>query len=477
MGRKKVPEHRRKTAYPPLHILSLPLEVLLQIIADIDDLPSLILLSISCSKLRNIVDKNFLYRLITFYTTDQFLKFAHCHLPQRLSLTRRAVTEPSTRINYIQVVHFVKPPTIDNTSTPVSIAGTYAVDTKETDLYQSFVKCLKVLINEAYGLKEVRISEISPQFTLCLDPSEGTSKTKKLLPHQVRRLEKLVLTAQSGWNIPFKTGHVALISCYFDEIQELKLNRFVITEGKLAGEFMALKCKIDCLVASACKFSDARRGKRQPAAVFSLISALTMAEIHLGSDLSLIDFVKANNKLTRLSIDISSPIFYTTDAGNVKQFNFSKYNNFFKLVCSGKGGYSLLKEVVLTEFDLFDSYGHQHDKLLEMVPEECEDESETEVDVDSWVEKPTNTFTHFLEYLGNVPFVTFIVKNKPMTMHTCKNCGFTVEEATKPVTSLLPHEWAIVLTPILNNPNCSVMVCDHNLRHLFQRRPSSHSIY
>lgn len=475
MGRKKVVAGlRKRNAYPLLHLHLMPLEILSQIFHNLkDDVGSLLLLALLCSKFNNIVCKNFLYHLIVFRTIDQFTRFAHAHLPQKTSLRRFGSTEPSTKINYIRSVHFINPPTASSTNTLTSIAGIYEVDTLGSVPvdYQSFVTHFRTLLNEAFGIKEVIISEILPKFEFLGDllvPSSTSSlKLRFKSPRPARCLEKLVLTAQSGWNIPFKPVHIALFICIFDDITELRLKNFVIKEGKLLLDTPIKPISIDSLVLSACIYADPKKvqQRRKGSALFANTTLLTLNDLQHGADLSLIDFIKLNEKLTRLSIDIGSNIFYYLDQDKTSKFNFSKYNNFFKLVCSGQGGYSTLKEVVLTNFDLFHSFSHQHEKQLDAITEEDEEEQE-----DDWIEPPTNTFEYFLKHLSNVPFLTIVVKDSPKVMHTCVNCGFTVEETTKSITSLLPHEWAIILAPILCNKKCSVMIFDHSITNLFTRK-------
>lgn len=466
MGRKKVVKPRLHTKYPLLHLHSLPYEILLQIFGYVDDLTGLLSLVLTCSKFNNIISKTFLYRTIQFQSTSQFLRFALAHLPLKTS-RRFGLNEPSAAINYIRSVHFVNPPTNDSAATLTLIAGTYTVDSILNDgvlQYNNFITHLKSLLNEAYGLKEVKISEISPQFEFppefLVPPSSLKLKFKTSKP--TRSLERLVLTAQSGWNFPFKVSHISLFLYVFDEISELKLNNFVISESRLLSDTLSKPFTVGCLVLHGCIYADSKKKeKRVSTDIFGRTTSLLLEDIQSGSDLSLIDCIKLNDKLFRLSLDISSKIFYWVDPEDkTKKFNFARFNNFFKLVCSGQGGYCNLKELVLTNFDLFHSYTHQHDKLDAIQEEE-----------DSWVEPPTNTFEVFLDNLSRVPFLTIVVKDAPKVMHTCVNCGFKVEEEeTKSIGSLLPHEWAIILAPLFNNDNCSVLIYDHELRPLFSRK-------
>lgn len=468
MGRKSaLKDLKRSAKYPSLHLHSLPYEILLQIFSHVDDVSDLLLLALVCSKFNTIISKTFLYQTITFKKTSQFLRFALAHLPLKNLSRRFGLNEPSGKINFIKSVHFINPPTNDDSAPQTQIAGTYSVDSVLNDLsqYSSFVSHLKSLLNEAYGLKEVRISEISPQFEFSLEFLLPTSSFLKFrVPRPTRCLERIVLTAQSGWTIPFKVGHIALFVHVFDEVSELKLNKFVVSDSKLVGEPVAKNFSIGGLVLNACIYADSKKDlKRKCADVFAKTLSLLLEDIKCDKDLSLIDCIKLNDRLTSLSIDISSGIFYHVDpADKSKKFNFSKFNNFFKLVCSGQGGYAKLKEVVLTNFDLFSSFTHQHKKPLDVIQEEEEE--------DDWVAKPTNTFEFFMGYLSQMPFLTIVVKDTPKVVHTCVNCGFVEEEETKSISSLLPHEWAIVLAPLLVNDKCTVQIYDHAFRPLFSRK-------
>ncbi|OBA16988.1 hypothetical protein METBIDRAFT_80156 [Metschnikowia bicuspidata var. bicuspidata NRRL YB-4993] len=473
IGRKKVAFNRRTDgAYPPLHICLLPFEVLLQILSHVQkNVNDLLLLALTCSKLNTIILKFFLYRKLSFLSALKFDSFAQAHLPHKISsLARRFVSsEPSGKINFITSVHFVNPPTYSNFNAHTHIAGSYAVDTLKSDLseYRYFVKSLQSLLNEAFGLKEVRLSEISPQFDFAPELVESASllglKSRFKSHKQTRCLEKLVLTAQSGWTIPFKASHVSLFTSIFQRISILHLNNFVINEQKLVSESPSHPPSIESLLLSACIYVDSKKtAKRKCVGLFVETSSLEMSLMQHGTDLSLIDLVKVNDKLSRLSIDISSAIFYHVDsADNKPKFNFTKYNNFFKLVCSGAGGYANLKEIVLTSFDLFHTFSHQHEKsTLDVIQEEGSD----------GFESLSNTFEGFLKNLSAIPFLTIVVKEAPKVVRTCKNCGFTIKEDTKKISSLRQDEWYIILAPILLNNKCSLVVYDHKLQTLFSRR-------
>lgn len=478
MGRKKVVSPVVKVNYPPLHLHSLPYEIIVQIFDNLaGNLQHILALASVCRKFNSIINKNFLYNSLLFHSPAQFLRFAHAHLGQKTSLSLRS-HGPSPRINYIRLISFVNPPANDAASKLTQIAGTYLFDCLEEGIsvYQNFVTELKNLMNEAYGLKEIRMTEIAPQFAFQPPESSSFSSIKHHFraPKPTRSLTKLVLSTQSGWNIPFKLSHILLFLEVFDQISELKLNNFILNESKLVAETLPKPVTVDCLVLTSCIYTHSRRSgqKHECAELFVKTTSLLLEKIRNGADLSLIDFIKVNDHLRRLSIDVSSPIFYACDPNDFAlKFDFTKFNNFFELVCSGQKGYLGLREVVLTSFDLFNSYSHEHEKTaLACIEEEDEDEEEKEEGVrDPWAKKPTNTFDSFLESLSKVEFLTIVVKEAPKVMHTCKNCGFRVEEESKTIASLLPYEWSIILAPILRNPLCSVLIYDHTLQVIFSR--------
>lgn len=479
MGRRKVAHPKNVPKYPLLHLHSLPYEILIAIFSLLP-LETLIQLSLLCLKFHNIVCKNFIYQDVYFKLTSHFIRFADAHLSLRASLARRfGLNEPSSMINYIRKVHFVNPPTNDKEASLTLIAGTYNVENvnRGTSKYDAWVTSFKCLLNEAYGLKEVSITEISPLFEF---PPEFMADSLLLLTLKFsfrrhapsRTLERLLLTAQSGWTIPFKIGQMLIFALVFDQINELQLNKFVINETKLLSDNWDKKLRVDSLIANACIYSDSKKAaKRRCTNIFGHTCLLLLLDIHHGADLSLIDFVKLNGRLGRLVIDISSKVFFTTE-NSVTTFNFTKFNNFFKLVCSGQGGYSDLREIVLVNFDLFHDFSHQHkNRPLDVIQEDSELASlEDEPEVDDWVEPSKNTFEYFLRYLLQMPNLTIVIKERPKVMHTCVKCGFTLEEEHKKISSLLPHEWAIILAPVLCNPNCNVNIYDHAWTALYSRK-------
>lgn len=477
LGRKKVVTPVIKAHYPPLHLHSLPYEILIQIFDYVTvQLQDILSLALVCRKFNSVVNKTFLYNTLEFHSPAQFLRFSYAHLSQKTSLSLRS-TGPSSRINYIRLITIINPPVNETASKLTQIAGTYNFDcvNEGLSLYQNFVAQLKTLMNEAYGLKEIRMLDIAPQFAFPTSENSSFSSIKQHFrtPKPTRSLTKLVLGTQSGWNIAFRLNHILLFLEVFDHISELKLNNFILNESKLVSESLPKPVNVECLVLKSCIYTDSRRpGKKHECAdLFVKTTSLLLEQIRNGSDLSLIDFIKVNNHLRRLSIDVSSPIFYLCDPNDLSlKFDFSKFNNFFELVCSGQKGYQDLKEVILTNFDLFNSYSHEHEKsALACIEEEDEDNEEEQVSGDPWAKKPKNTFDDFLDFLSKVEYLTIVVKEAPKVVHTCKNCGFRVEEDSKAISSLLHHEWVIILAPILKNPCCSVTIYDHALNRLFSR--------
>lgn len=407
----------------------------------------------------------FLYEHIEFSNTSRFIKFAHIHLPQRASPLRFVLSEPSSKINFIRRIHFVNPPVFNELSPPMKIAGSYSICTLDLgiDQYKGFVRNLQLLVNEAYGLKELYISELLPQFKFSSEFVDSQSIPLKLRFKSrapVRTLDKLCLSAQSGWSIPFKVDHVSLFVKIFGHIETLELRNFVINDAKLEDS-SPLPLPVQSLVLLACTYSK-QLCKRKGLDVFGGISFLKLDSITHVNDLFLIDAIKASSKLTKLSIDISSSIFYLVDpVDNSWKFQFCKYNNFFKLLCSGKGGYANIKQLILTQFDLFHTMSHRHDSGLGTIEEESEDQESTEENRD--------TFEYFMNYLSSIPFLTIVMKKEPMVLHTCKNCGITVTENTKRVAHLREEEWKIILMPLLTNKSCCISIYDYNMHPLFHR--------
>lgn len=223
----------------------------------------------------------------------------------------------------------------------------------------------------------------------------------------------------------------------------------------------------------------------------------------------MIDFMKANHTLLNLIIDFDSPVFYSVNEMGERLFDFIRFNSFFKLVCSGQGGYKSVKELILTNFDLFKHYIHVHKKngrSLATITEEEEEEGKEEEEEDheqqdnnreqspsdvdrrlwyphinaNYTESPIlsrprdDTFDALLSNLAPVPSLTFILKVRPELVHTCARCGFTKTEVDTQITSLNNNDWWILLSPLLHaNESCHVKIMNTNFQVIFERFPNS----
>lgn len=493
MGSKKVLKTRKPDVnYPMFHICSLPYEILLQIFYHVkDSIQTLLNLSMTCAKFNSIINKNFLYKALTFKSGAQFEKFSQHHLPSlKSSLTKKLKTnESSSKINYIESVHIINPPSRDTTF-KTSIAGSYDVESVEVSgsevSYTHFVSSLQTLLAETYGLKTLKFSEISPLFSLPeeIDTNESSyfhilKKTKAK-----KTLERLILQGQSGWNIAFKPSLILSFINVFDTIGDLTLNNFVINDSKLLSASVPKCISIQRLSLNSCIYPEQTFNRTSPnkkklcSPLFANTTTLQLQNIQTKQDLSLIDFVKLNGKLQTLILDIDSKIFYDHNMEtNDKSFNFTTYNNFFKLVCSGQGSYSSLKELVLMNFDLFDCDGHMHH-----VRENTEEE-----EGDDWIETSTDRFQKLQSYLSQIYNLKIILKEKKNMVHTCVKCGirFQLEADIDPlkdsgartIVSLRDTEWSILLKPLLTgNENCNVIIYDHDLQVIFSRISHSFAI-
>lgn len=480
MGRKKVVLRTRGSVdYARYHLLSLPYEILLQVLDQIkDDIRALLNLSLSCFKLNTIINKTYLYKNLTFKNPYQFSKFSQYHLPiVKSSFSRKlGLDESSSKINYIQSVHLINPPPKDSSNYKTSIAGSYGVETNHrTDNqlnYSHFIQSFISLLNEAFGLKTIQISEISPHFTF---PDEITNNDHNYLTRHIKRpkpkrvLPNLILKGQTGWTLPFKVSHISSIINIYDTIENLSLYNFVINESKLIEYSIQKPISIITLTLNACLFLDSsskkQNCKRIAPDVFSQTSCLQLFNIQTVQDLSAIDFVKLNSKLLCIVIDFDSKIFFEFNSQD-KHFNFSRYNNFFKLICSGQGGYSTLQEIVLLNFDLFDCYGHIHN-----IREPTLDEQD-----DNWIETPTDKFHQLLSHLSRSKNLTIILKETESVVHKCVKCGFTTGDRDDPfsdvktIGTLNRTEWSILLDPLLSgNKKCNVKILDHSLNSVYTR--------
>ncbi|KAI5953088.1 hypothetical protein KGF57_004080 [Candida theae] len=392
------------------------MEILLRIFRSLhSDKQPLLPVARVCRNFYHIVCKYFIYREIQFKTSEEFFKFASHHL----------TTEVSSKINYLETVTFVNPQVKKTSNQSINIAGSYAVEsnsrTKDTLSYTEFLSTLKSLFSHAYGLKCVRFIEIAPEFAFPLDFKQKTSTSlfKRKVTKRKRRLGKLVLRPQSGWSIPLKDIHLSLFCEYFDSIDELHLVDFIIDQP------INVNIKVEKVVFQSCSYSIKK--VKSPSPLFKDVSVLELQGLTSSMQLSLIDLVKLNNKLNTLILDLNSSVFYLNG-----EFNFTKFNPFFRLLCSGGGGYANMKTLVLKNFDLFNYL--KHDDLHE--------------DVDSWIEPPTNNFETFIKYVSFIPNLIITLKKTPVRVNTCKKCGFKKQQSDKLIETLTRQEWEIFLKPL-----------------------------
>ena len=250
----------------------------------------------------------------------------------------------------------------------------------------------------------------------------------------------------------------------YGAIDELVLHNFVLDDLKLTSSSKI--GGINKLVLFSCIYSNSlskkvpNQKKRCPD-ILAEVTELRLLNILSGSDLSVIDVIKQNGKLSKLTLDLDSQVFYlmTKNSSNEKQFNFARYNLFFKLLCSGQGFYANLTELELINFDLFDSFRHKH-----KIKEEDEDN-------DDWVAPLTDTFESLLTYLSTIQNLSIVLKERPKKVRTCIKCGFTKsEQPDKKIHSLNNREWSILLHPLLSeNEDCTVKIFDHKGNRVFVR--------
>ncbi|WLF80244.1 hypothetical protein PVL30_004020 [Lodderomyces elongisporus] len=419
IGRRGTPfVKRRAPEYPTAHLYSLPTEILLRIFQYFSNDPqTLIILSSVCVKFSNIINKCFLYKSIEFKTPISFFRFANSHLS----------SEPSNKINFVQNVTFVNPQSQKSSKHKITIAGSYAVESESgltSDLtYTDFIKALGTLCTRTYGLQTLQFSEISPEFAF---PTEFKASSSNIFKRKIvktkRRLPKLILKSQTGWSIPLRDTHLSLVCEYFDVIDELELVNFIL-DAPIYSSIL-----IKRITFTSCSYAS-KKGNKSPCRAFKDVQTLQLSRITNSSELSLIDLVKIDNhKLNTLVLDLSSTLFYERG-----EFNFTKFNPFFKLLCSGEGGYARLKTLVLVNFDLF-SY-LQHDDVHIR-------------DVDSWVEPPTNNFETFMAYISHVPELILQLKKTAIKVKTCKRCGFTEQYQDRQIEHLTRDEWKHFLKPL-----------------------------
>ncbi|CUM45531.1 uncharacterized protein AC631_04706 [Debaryomyces fabryi] len=475
IGRKRVfTKSKPNVNYPTAHLCSLPVEILFEIFNCFeDDLKVLLNLSLVCNKFHTIINKNFLYNNIIITTPRSFSKFSQTHLPSTShSITRRfGHNEPSNNINLVKTVHFRNPPTSYSSNRTTKIAGTYDVESvrsrDEQVSFDEYIHSFTSLLKEAYGLKTIAISEISPEFSFPNDipfnSSSVFSSFKSKRPSRI--LGKLILKAQSGWSIPFRISHISTLFNVYDTIDEVVLHNFVVDDLKLASNSSKIGginrlTLISSIYSNSLSKKVPNQRKKCPE-IFLDVTELRLLNILSGSDLSVIDVIKQNGKLSKLTLDLDSQIFYlmAKNSNMEKQFNFARYNLFFKLLCSGQGSYANLTELELINFDLFGAFRHKH-----KVKEE-------EEEGDDWIAPLTDTFENLLVNLSTIQNLTIVLKQSPKKVRTCTKCGFTEsEQPDKKILLLNNREWAILLQPLLSeNEDCTVNIFDHKGNRIFVR--------
>lgn len=214
LNKRSRPHH----SYPSIHICNLPLEILLYIFSFFQnlDLTSLINMAKTCRTFKTIIYKHVLYARMVFPTMHSFQKYTEYHLPH-LGL-KFQLTAPSDCVNYLQSVVLVNPPVRPRKDMGTNIAGSYIIDDNDCDIkrsglsYEDFLRSFNAILKEAYGLKSITINEISPHFAFpdtWDDDKGGLSKFRKRGQKMKKTLNKLQLSTQSGWTVPFRLGHIS----------------------------------------------------------------------------------------------------------------------------------------------------------------------------------------------------------------------------------------------------------------------------
>lgn len=464
--RRTVAQRPAPLDHGPWHIHSLPTELLVKIFSYIlndnplsndpvndnancnNNINDLLTLSLVCHRFHNIISKYLLYKRIQFRDMDKFLQFTKVHLPNKPF----GINDISTKVNFIQDIEFINPPIKNSKDHKMKIAGSYDVETRDKSsnqiTFEEFNGGLKSLINDNYNLKQIIISEISPQFVFDDLHEESSSFLKRHKPKPKRSLQKLVLKAQSGWSILFRLNHLSTFLKTFDSINELELHNFIIDGTKLSQvSLIGISTPvIDSLCLYKCSFIN-RNPKGTFCDLFKYTTHLKLVDILKSLDLSMIDFIKANNCLNYLSIDSSSGLFYENG-----QFNFRVFNPFFKLICSHQGNYGHIKVLVLDNFDLFYQYSHNHRHGIEMD--------------NPPIEKRQNLM-ELLNILSSAHYLIIKVKYPHMMIQTCKKCGFLKPEDFTPVEKLTNRDWSTLLKPLLDNET-RFRILNHNLTTLYE---------
>lgn len=462
---------RQTTNYPAHHICSLPPEILDRVVLLLP-LKALLALAATCTKLYKFVCKKFLYQDVVLKSPLAVALFASHHLPsgaKPMHRIRSTPNEASKMINYIQSVHFVNPPSRVSPHTTIKIVGTYDVGGEigknDPTSFMEWSESVKVLCTECFGLKTLTITDISPSFafesfddTHVLSLQKSLSFWKKTKTPK-RSLQTLVLKAQSGWLIPFKFELLAGLRDLFSGIEHLVLHNFIIDDMKLVTEYpnAAAGLAVNRLTLHSCLYHPTLRKSSKPrvnAPLFSQVNALTMNNILSMQDLSLIDFIRLNRKLAWLGIDMASPVFYHKNAIDVQpQFNYQKFNLFFKLVGSKNGTFNNLCCLELSNFDLLSGFAHLHEQKH-----------------DTSIADSRETMQELFLHISKIANLIIRLPCKVQRIHTCKKCGFKESvERDKDITSLLAGEWSILLHSVIsNNERCNIQVYDYKNILLFQ---------
>lgn len=402
------PEKTRKTReYPAGHVHSLPLELLLEVLNLVENSPKALLnLSLTCSKMNQVVNEYYLYKRASFRDTEAFIKYCDSHVPSThlgTSITKRfSISRRGIKVAYLTQLRLTNPPgrSIDNHST--KIAGSYDVESKSSldaqKVFDAYQNLLIALLSQAKCLQDIKITEISPMFEFL----PTTYKTKR------RNLRSLELSVQSGWSLPFKVLHIAPFLAQFEQIDTLTLHNFILDSERLssqASNSQVQDTEISRLSLHSCTYL--RKPTNGKCGLISGVKCMQLYSLLSESDLSLIDFVKLNNGLGTLLLDLSLPIFYHYISAK-RAFNFAKFNLFFKLVCLQKGGWKCLTSLVLVGFDL--------EAFL----------SEDDPDRESWHE-PTH-FEELLQYLSNIPNLDIVLARdwEAFPVWTMGNCNVNV---------------------------------------------------
>lgn len=420
IGRKKLFATTRLVEYPSLHILSLPNEILFEILAYLhQDLKVLLALAQTCSRFRTLVNKFYLYKDV-YFTPSRFHKFLNSHLPgYNSSLGKRfGWNDCSSQINLINLVHFNKPPTEKSSDDSTIISGSYNVESVHSrlkrDAYSEFVQGLRYLLKEGFGIKSVTLSEVAPEFKFPHDSTQGSKVSGfSKLARSSRTLKHLVISSQDGWSIPFNYAHISLFFSVFNVVNELELTNFIIDKPKLCASSQPT-LHIEKLTLNSCTFTsqhpDSHKHNTSP--LFKSCKTLILRDILLVADLSVIDMIKANNQLSSLVLDIDSDVFYSIRSAE-RTFNFARFNLFFKLLCSGEGGFSKLKTLTLTNFDLLNHCSHK---------------SAASTQQDEWVPAPTDNFETFLQYICAIRKLVIHMRRERKGRNRCIRCGYSKVE-------------------------------------------------